>query len=356
MLKYMEFSTFPLTGSKDIAETKVPDIFMCEIDQFDVKQGRKWGYTYPDAFLKGMIYLEGGAGWSGEWDNAATWNGKTGIWTYKQICKIMYKTEMFSRIVAPHLSKEDTRFIGGNGFCTKYKVNKQLLNDGRMTFLQSKEKRLFIIDPDQHLYYMINTGMVKGDTINTKSKQTRYYFIDLEEEQRDSKDRACMIYGEGHQFLSFAACIEQEQYNLFSTLGGCQVPWFVPQEKLKQTCEGKVNFTEANYRVFKAMMKKIILSTKSGVAAVYPNCLIPCTTININVKLAKEEAAETTELVLTFKETVKVIKHVQAYGIFDLVVEVGSCLGLWIGLSALGFLDLLLDAFRSLMKMVQGRN
>ena len=104
------------------------------------------------------------------------------------------------------------------------------------------------------------------------------------------------------------------------------------------------------------MMKKIILSTKSGVAAVYPNCLIPCTTININVKLAKEEAAETTELVLTFKETVKVIKHVQAYGIFDLVVEVGSCLGLWIGLSALGFLDLLLDAFRSLMKMVQGRN
>ena len=125
------------------------------------------------------------------------------------------------------LSKEVKRFIGGNGFCTRYKIKKQLFDDGRMTFFQSKEKHLFMIDPDQHLYYMINTGMVKGDTINTKSKQTRYYFIDLEEEQRDSKDRACMIYGEGHQFLSFAACIEKEQYNLFSTLGGCQVPWFV---------------------------------------------------------------------------------------------------------------------------------
>ena len=304
-----------------------------------------------------MIYLEGGVGWEGEWDNAATWNGKSvDVWTYKQICKKMYKTEMFSRIVTPKLSKKDTRFIGGNGFCTRYKMKKQLFDDGRMTFLQSKEKHLFIIDPDQHLYYMINTGMVKGDTINTKAKHTRYYFIDLEEEQRDSKDGACMIYGRGHQFLSYADCIEQEQDKLFSPLSGCQVPWLVPEEKLQKTCKGKVNFTEANYQVFKAMIKKIILSTKSGVAAVYPNCLIPCNTVNINVKLAKEESAETTELVLTFKETVKVIKYVQAYGMFDLVVEVGSCLGLWIGLSALGLLDLLLDAFGSLMKMYQGRN
>ena len=33
----------------------------------------------------------------------------------------------------------------------------------------------------------------------------------------------------------------------------------------------------------------------------------------------------------------------QAYGFFDLIVEVGSSLGLWIGLSALGVLDLALD-------------
>ena len=33
----------------------------------------------------------------------------------------------------------------------------------------------------------------------------------------------------------------------------------------------------------------------------------------------------------------------EAYGFFDLVVEVGSSLGLWIGLSALGVFDLLLD-------------
>ena len=34
-----------------------------------------------------------------------------------------------------------------------------------------------------------------------------------------------------------------------------------------------------------------------------------------------------------------------AYNEFDLIVEVGSALGLWIGLSALGVLDLALDTF-----------
>ena len=50
-----------------------------------------------------------------------------------------------------------------------------------------------------------------------------------------------------------------------------------------------------------------------------------------------------TGIILNFKKTVKVTKYQKAYGLFDLVVEVGSSLGLWIGLSALGVFDLLLQ-------------
>ena len=39
---------------------------------------------------------------------------------------------------------------------------------------------------------------------------------------------------------------------------------------------------------------------------------------------------------LYFESTVKITKHIIAYGIFDLIVEIGSSLGLWIGPSALG--------------------
>ena len=37
----------------------------------------------------------------------------------------------------------------------------------------------------------------------------------------------------------------------------------------------------------------------------------------------------------------------QAYDMFDLVVEVGSSLGLWIGLSAIGLFDLALQFYVS---------
>ena len=38
--------------------------------------------------------------------------------------------------------------------------------------------------------------------------------------------------------------------------------------------------------------------------------------------------------------TVKTTRHRFAYGLFELVVDVGSSLGLWIGLSFLGVFDL----------------
>ena len=40
----------------------------------------------------------------------------------------------------------------------------------------------------------------------------------------------------------------------------------------------------------------------------------------------------------------KVTTHHKAYSLFDLIVDIGSSLGLWIGLSALGVFDLLIEA------------
>ena len=47
---------------------------------------------------------------------------------------------------------------------------------------------------------------------------------------------------------------------------------------------------------------------------------------------------------LNFMKTVTVTRNKKVYGIFYLIVEIGSCLGLWIGLSALGVFDFALQA------------
>ena len=72
-------------------------------------------------------------------------------------------------------------------------------------------------------------------------------------------------------------------------------------------------------------------------------CLKPCTEIIVHSLLKSEEWPNMAQIGLKLKRRVKVTRYLMAYRIFDLVVEIGSSLGLWIGLSALGVFDLVLD-------------
>ena len=56
-----------------------------------------------------------------------------------------------------------------------------------------------------------------------------------------------------------------------------------------------------------------------------------------------------------FKETVRVEKKVVVYTWFDFIVDVGSSLGLWLGLSALGITDLGIEAFLVVEKWLKGK-
>ena len=79
-------------------------------------------------------------------------------------------------------------------------------------------------------------------------------------------------------------------------------------------------------------------------------CLRPCQEVKAISKLKNWEQLSTdysvklTGINLNFRQSVKVTTHHKAYGLFDLIVDVGSSLGLWIGLSALGMFDLVIEA------------
>ena len=58
------------------------------------------------------------------------------------------------------------------------------------------------------------------------------------------------------------------------------------------------------------------------------------------------------KILLNFNRQVKATRYLPAYGLFDLVVEVGSSLGLWIGLSGLGLYDLAIQTAKAIKKMI----
>ena len=56
------------------------------------------------------------------------------------------------------------------------------------------------------------------------------------------------------------------------------------------------------------------------------------------------ESNEVTRLILKFEKTFRVEKKIAVYSWFNFVIDIGSSLGLWLGLSALGITDLAIKA------------
>ena len=72
------------------------------------------------------------------------------------------------------------------------------------------------------------------------------------------------------------------------------------------------------------------------------SCLPPCLTMSIQMKRTYylTNAINNAHIDIKVDEDVAVLTDVYSYDIFNLVVELGSALGLWLGFSALSLFDL----------------
>ena len=88
-------------------------------------------------------------------------------------------------------------------------------------------------------------------------------------------------------------------------------------------------------------------------------CKLPCIKMANKVYLKAENKPKLNEnhnvayLIINFKDTVKIEQKVVVYTFFNFIIDVGSSLGLWLGLSALGITDLAIDAFIMVTKWIK---
>ena len=275
--KYLRFSTVPQTDSKTIAEAKLPNIFICEKNQFNVKKSEVYGYGNSlNNFLSGSLQGTDGN------KRKVSWNGKTVNWPYDTILSTLFLTDTMSTPLSRELKIRIKDFYGANGFCYRYTTTAEILSKPiQITFFEAKRHTIYVVDPARHVYYMINRGMADGDKIETKPKTTQYYFINLQEEHRDPTDGDCMLYGSDQPYQSFAACIESHQDNLFRPMIGCRIPWLAAPSQSEDNCYETINATEEQLTQLQGNLSKIIMSTKSGSPEPHEHCLKPCDGINI---------------------------------------------------------------------------
>ena len=160
----------------------------------------------------------------------------------------------------------------------------------------------------------------------------------------------CTVYGEEQEFTSYTDCVANEDSKVFQPLLGCMVPWLSAPNQ-PNNCKGSFHITNITAQSFTKRIRQIwdkFLLSQDNIK----NCLKPCLQLNAYSTLKRSDQISYSVVVLSIEKTVKVASYIYAYGPFDLVVDVGSSLGLWIGISAVGVFDLLLQAAQCFRKMV----
>ena len=154
----------------------------------------------------------------------------------------------------------------------------------------------------------------------------------------------------------FGKCVDDMLQDVFVPVLGCIPPWMSLNNQCNGTYENKfafkvedfdqkyvdVPFTLRNMEI-ERRCRKFCSSTKA--------------TVLVREKLLKKLKTKP-KIYIAFNTNVKVTEKIFSYGPFQFIIDVGSSVGLWLGLSVLGFYDLtvqLINCAQSfkLNKMVQ---
>ena len=134
----------------------------------------------------------------------------------------------------------------------------------------------------------------------------------------------------------------------------CIPPWLSANN---QCYSNITTYNQTSMDIYRMIQNKFMTTKEnSELTEAEIRCKDPCKKMINKVTLrAKNDMliSDSALLTLRFKKTIKVEKKVVHYNWFNFIIDVGSSLGLWLGLSALSCLDITIEALTVVKKWLK---
>ena len=197
------------------------------------------------------------------------------------------------------------------------------------------EFRVFITDRNFKTYFSVDYSSHQGSSILTGKAEEHMYEISL------YTISSCQITGDKIKKDVHDKCIND---NILNTIGkplGCIPPWMSPNNNCNETYEK--DFAESRIPDFDKEYVKKPYSLRN--INLEHTCRKHCSETTYTVKLVEIQKKSRfviyyTEVYLAFNTEAEVNEKVYNYSFYQFLVDVGSALGLWLGLSVLSIYDL----------------
>ena len=347
--KLLDSPVVDSTDMYNIADTQLPLITICARNQWNKTRLQDFGYLDKMGFLGGYD----------DYNKVFSW-GAQHNYSFNEILEEFLNTKNYNTYVLKDEEYEpvnyrfEYRFYPKFGWCAdvqsytldktqdlnlNIKVN-QFTDLFQDTYELNFEADIFLTDSTLRTKTSVYLQSHWGSSIIIENGWDYGYVVKVEQLSNfnPKKPKDCRQYTD----QEYEETIQENLYDVFQPIINCVPPWVSIQDQ----CSGVINVTEETYREY--FLSKEVFNTLESISYMvdYPamkRCTKPCTVTRSNVlfvgkKMNDHESNST--LRLRFDNIVVHRTKMLAYGFSDFLIDLGSSLGLWFGLSVFGITDL----------------
>ena len=333
--KYRSKLTMRSPEMMTLSKFRKPLLFtVCKLDQFNYQNAKALGYSRADNFLSGNTMDP----------SKISWTGLHGNMSFKQTLDMLYDTtNNVTFFTNPHFEtstskRSSQRFFIPFGLCSVYEDLPRSYLRIHLDVSKVSSHIIFVSDPTSSTSFQ--PSAMKGDQIMLKTTRINggaytTHKIQLQETRVEIGDDSCTAYPT-EEFMSYTDCVETEMRKKVIPYLGCMVPWLSDQD----ACLGSIERLP-KYDTLVQWLFRISLQSWGNIIYTSEQCSPPCSYLTAHsTKSLTGINWRKNNVELYFVEHVEIEKIQLAYDSGDLLVEIGSCLGLWLGLSVVGIYDI----------------
>jgi hypothetical protein len=341
----------------NIKDIELPLITICATDQINQTKMDELGYWIQDGYP--TIYFLAGLDFE---RNVISWGSQHNM-TFADLVKEVIKLQPNVPYILTDLYANDIestlKFYPKFGLCVDVD-NYVLSSTGAFNlrigvywkelFQPNCRVRVYLTDKKLKTMSTIHTPSHKGSSIILENDWKYDYMIEVQQmsylDPRNPDE--CKEYNDGE----FDKCVDEGLQILFKEEINCNPPWLSLQEK----CSAVINSSDkAMGNLYEKVQKTLEATIKMETFPAKENCKKFCSMTQQTIILSEKEAVadwETGWIFLSLKFDELVLNRTKrlAYGFSDFLIDIGSSLGLWFGLSVFGITDLGIEAFQWLKK------
>ena len=347
--KYLSKPIVQQTSKTSLDEIEKPIIYVCQDNQFQYSKSIEYGYKYLEDIIRGDIG-----------NGKISWKGKHGNLTYRELQKCLYQYnytnpnlaawEYVNKTWIEESSELELGYIPAYGFCMNLK------NDylSHIAITGKKDLTFFIADPSTASRLKIShVGNGIGSLRQNHDSGYRYSTYHMDITLNDAhiyEGSECRDYSKIG--TSYGECIYNTLEQKLIEWYGCIAPWFPKNTSLVCEEDIEIKMKDEMARV-NALDQLWRLGTGQDLS-IFSTCLKPCLTLDLKLRLVHESSYLVNEGWVEISLNDEVVVHTAAiaYDMFNLVVDLGSALGLWLGLSALSIFDTILQVLGAHRKKI----